>query len=103
MSQFAFWEEFYDTRFTTYNIALNGRTNRFTKINDNFFDTLIYKKRLKVTIEPFLLHANTLAKQSHKKAYCRDMTSPTEITYKIWITEPSYKFMLIDQNRFKNF
>lgn len=69
-SRFTFWENFYNTQFTIYDMASKDSTNRFTKINDKFFDNRIYKKRLKMTIEPFLLHANTIAKQSHKKAYC---------------------------------
>lgn len=66
------WEEFYKTTFATYAQAKNDSSGRFVKIpgKNIYLDTHVYKKRLKMSIEPFILHANALGLKENKKVYC---------------------------------
>jgi len=65
------WEEFYGFTFPTYQEALDDTTGRFIPIDDGFFDSAVYKKRLEYVIEPFLRDANDRADRADKKAYVR--------------------------------
>jgi len=64
------WEGLYGIKFATFDQASNDRTGRFIKTYDGYFDTLAYKKRMQMVIEPFLLDANERGKEYGKKVYC---------------------------------
>lgn len=65
------WSGFYQTPFATFEQATQDTTGRFIKINNKtYFDTLLYKKRMALVIEPFLHDANYRAQTANKKAYC---------------------------------
>jgi len=63
----------YSPCFPTYSeVVSSGPSSRFIKTGypgHSFLDSLVYKQRLRVTIEPFLLDANERAKSVHRKAY----------------------------------
>lgn len=71
-SRLSMWSNFYETTFPTFEQAQQDTSGRFVKLNDSvFFDTEVYKKRLKMVILPFLCHANMLGKQMKKEVFCR--------------------------------
>lgn len=55
--------------FTDYETAKQDKTGRFVKKGENYLDTFVYKQRMKLVVESFLLEANERAKQQGKKAY----------------------------------
>ncbi|XP_022921142.2 uncharacterized protein [Onthophagus taurus] len=65
---------FYDKINMTYREFLSSEFNKdsvnFKMLgNDNYFDNLTYSKRISLTVDTFLIEANTRAKQSNKFAY----------------------------------
>jgi hypothetical protein len=71
------WEKFYGEKFETFEEAANNKSGRYIKIVDlippyenTYFDTWIYKKRMRLVIEPFLLDAEHRGFEAHKKSYC---------------------------------
>ncbi len=67
----ACWSRFYGESFFTYDEAQADTSGRFLKIAPNqYLDCCIYKKRLKMVIEPFLVDANERGKESGKSVYC---------------------------------
>ena len=82
VSLLSLWEDFYGLTFPTYEEAQEDKTDRFKKLSviDRFsttpldiiyFDTAVYKKRITLSLLPFLLYADTLGKKSDKNVYCR--------------------------------
>jgi len=70
------WAKFYDEKqdqqycFPTFNEALEDKSGKFIRIEKNLFlDKEIYKKRIRMSIEPFLIDANERARVINKKAY----------------------------------
>lgn len=78
------WAKFYGLPyFPTYGEAVRAvrdRTGRFVPVRkhddeknihiDGLLDTDVYKKRMRMVIEPFLADANERAERQHKQAYC---------------------------------
>jgi hypothetical protein len=66
----ALWERFYTVRFATFTEARLDTSGRFIRIHENeFLDTLVYKKRMRMVIEPFLIEANRYGALRNKKVY----------------------------------
>ena len=65
------WERFYGENFPTYEDAQKN-IDRYVPISDNkYFNKSIYKTRIKMSVLPFLMHANDVAIKEEKKAYCQ--------------------------------
>lgn len=66
-----FWSQFYGLNFPTYQEASLDASGRYIPFDggQKYFDSAVYKERLKIVIEPFLLDAHHRAKQQGKKAY----------------------------------
>lgn len=66
------WSDFYDVEFATFDQAKSDTTGRFIKISETeYFDTFVYKERLKKSLLPFLMYANEHGKEVDKKVVCR--------------------------------
>jgi len=64
------WSDFYETTFATFEDATHDTTGRYVKIgNNSYLDTIVFKKRLAIVIEPFLVDAHERGKQVNKKVY----------------------------------
>lgn len=67
----ALWEDFYGETFATFDCAQADTTGRYLKLNDTtYFDTVIYKKRMRLVLELFLVDANQRGIEVGKKVYC---------------------------------
>jgi hypothetical protein len=67
----ALWEEFYGESFATFEQAQGDTTGCYIQLdNSTYFDTVIYKKRMHLVLEPFLVDANQRGLEAHKKVYC---------------------------------
>lgn len=56
--------------FPSYEEAIADTSERYVPLNDgSFINKEVYKKRLRIVIEPFLVAANEYAARAHKKAY----------------------------------
>lgn len=65
------WSQLYDESFVTFEQAHADKSGRYISIGSNiYFDSTIYKKRMKMVIEPFLVDANERGKSKGKKVYC---------------------------------
>ena len=65
------WSTFYGEKFKTFTEVAKDNSGRYVRLRSNmYFDTYIYKKRLKTVIKSFLIDANTRAQEANKKAYC---------------------------------
>lgn len=66
----AIWSNLYGFKFPTFAQAQQDTTGRFILLKNGFyFDTVVYKKRIRLVVEPFLKDANTRAQKLNKKAY----------------------------------
>ncbi len=66
----ALWAKFYNTTFPTYGEAVKDKMGRFFKIHSNLYlDTHVYKERMRMVIEPFLIDANDRGAKLNKKVY----------------------------------
>lgn len=69
------WAEMYQSKsggiyaLPDFEEAQNDKTGRFYPIQGFYFDKIIYKERLKLILESFLLDSNEHAKKQGKKAY----------------------------------
>ncbi|MEL7531371.1 MAG: DUF4804 domain-containing protein [Bacteroidota bacterium] len=76
------WAEFYDSRFAErfsfpdYATASQDQSGRYIEFPNesmfgkaHYFDTTVYKARMRRVVEPFLRDANERAKQANKQAY----------------------------------
>jgi len=69
---FKIWAKFYGIGdyFPTYEDAQTDQSGRFVATKNGFLDTVVYKKRLELSILPFLKDADARAAKVGKKAYC---------------------------------
>lgn len=89
----ALWEDFYNESFITFEEAQKDISGRYLKLTDStYFDTVIYKKRMRLVIEPFLAEANERAKKSSKKAYCHVVG----LGLGVWQKSPQQEQLLLD-------
>lgn len=64
------WKKFYGTTFATFEQAQKDTSGRYVKLSaTEYFDTLVYKKRMRMVIEPFLYDAQQRGKDSRKNVY----------------------------------
>ncbi len=70
------WAKFYEEGkreehyFPAYDDVLKDKTGKFLKIKKNIFlNTSVYKKRIRMSLEPFFIDANERAKDKKKQAY----------------------------------
>lgn len=64
------WARFYETTFPTFQEAQQDTSGNYISINQKqYFNKEVYKKRMKMVIEPFLLDANERGKEVNKKVY----------------------------------
>lgn len=70
------WARFYgegsggENYLPLYQEVLNDETGKFLKIKDNIFlNTWVYKKRIRMSLEPFFIDADERAKDEKKQAY----------------------------------
>jgi len=70
------WSKFYETTFPTFKQAVNDKSGKYVKVQnskkkiDGYFNIEVYKKRMRLVIEPFLVDANEQGKKNNKKVYC---------------------------------
>lgn len=65
------WADFYHDTFATFDEAAADKTGRYIQLNPTtYFDAVIYKKRMRMVIEPFLVDANDRGVQDNQKVYC---------------------------------
>jgi len=65
------WASFYEEQFPTFDQAQADTHGRYLSLSPNaYLDVVIYKKRIKMVAEPFLVDANERGKQQNKKVYC---------------------------------
>jgi hypothetical protein len=65
----ALWSNVYGEKFPTFEEAKKDTSGRYILLNNgSYFDKIVYKKRMRLVVEPFLNDANKRATQN-KKAY----------------------------------
>ena len=65
------WEELYDNKFVTFEQAQADTSGRYILLSSQeYLDSVMYKKRMKMVIEPFLVDAHERGKKVGKKVYC---------------------------------
>ncbi len=64
------WSDLYGEKFPTFNEAQQDTSGRFVLLKNGFYcDTTVYKKRIRLVIEPFLRDAHKRAMDENKLAY----------------------------------
>lgn len=64
------WASFYETKFVSFEEAKRDKTGRFIQIKPQMYlDSLVYKKRMKRVIKPFLVEANKSGIAQNKNVY----------------------------------
>ena len=63
------WSDLYGMKFPTYQEAAADTSGKYIKFSQGFFNMPAFKKRLELVIKPFLVDANTRAKNNKNKAY----------------------------------
>lgn len=65
------WSEFYGCKFPTLAEAKKDSSNKYILLGESkfYFNTEVYKKRIRYVIEPFLLDANKRGKAASKQVY----------------------------------
>jgi hypothetical protein len=65
------WSKFYGETLHTFEEAKANTRGRYIKLSPTMYlDSLVYKKRIKLVIEPFLVDANDRGMAQGKKVYC---------------------------------
>ncbi len=65
------WAHLYGVPLLTYDQAVHDTTGRFIPLSaGNYFDTKVYKERMKLVLKPFFIDANDRGRQANKKVYC---------------------------------
>jgi hypothetical protein len=70
------WSKFYETTFPTFEQAVSDKSGKYVKVDNKdkningYFNIEVYKKRMRLVIEPFLVDANKQGKKNNKKVYC---------------------------------
>jgi hypothetical protein len=87
------WEAFYNTKFPTFDEVQHDGSGRYLKISsDKYLDTLIYQRRMRSVVEPFLLDANERGKQAGKKVYLHAVGLGTGV----WAIHASQNKVLVE-------
>lgn len=88
--------DFYQEPCFTYNDVVgeisSGKTERFTKLNDQFFDNVVYSKRLSLSFDTLLLEANHRSGVEKKSAYIHVVG----IGLGVWKASPHQKDVFIE-------
>ena len=64
------WSKLYGEKFPTFSQAQADRSGKYVLLNNGFyFNTSVYKKRIRLVLEPFLVEAHNRALLQNKKAY----------------------------------
>ena len=67
----ALWAELYGEAFATFKQAQADVSGRYISLRiPEYLDSVMYKKRMKMVIEPFLVDANERGKTTGKNVYC---------------------------------
>lgn len=65
------WSRFYQETFPTFAQAHADLSGRFISLGNNkYLDGAVYKKRMRLVLEPFLVDAHERGKKHNKKVYC---------------------------------
>ncbi|MCX5922709.1 MAG: DUF4804 domain-containing protein [Candidatus Dependentiae bacterium] len=68
------WADFYGVDFPTFNQARNDATGRYSNIGSNrYLNNEVYKKRMRLVIEPFLRDAHKRGTEQNKKTYVHNV------------------------------
>jgi hypothetical protein len=87
------WEAFYDAKFPTFDEVQHDASGRYLKISsDKYFDTLVYQRRMRAVVEPFLLDANERGKRAGKKVYLHAVGLGTGV----WAIHDSQNKLLVE-------
>ncbi|MFA5998789.1 MAG: DUF4804 domain-containing protein [Candidatus Babeliales bacterium] len=90
------WARFYNHKFDTYQQAAKDISNRYISFMHQgqkcFFDTVMYKKRMQLVIEPFLRDAQKRGLHSGKKVYVH----ATGLGLGVWNIIPNQAQLLVD-------
>jgi len=67
----AIWAHLYNETFATFEKAQSDTSERYIKLGkDIYLDSIIYKKRIKIAAESFLVEANERGREQNKNIYC---------------------------------
>lgn len=93
------WAQLYQSRvgsdyaFPDYEEASKDKTGRYQPIaKGNYLDTFVYRERMKLVVESFLLESNERAKQQGKKAYLHVVG----LGLGVWMLHPCQTDILVD-------
>lgn len=93
------WAELYNSRvgeiyaFPDYEEAKNDLSGRYLSFKqDTFLDTLVYRERLRLMIESFLLESNERAQRQGKKAYLHVVG----LGLGVWLVHPKQADLMLD-------
>ncbi len=90
------WSNFYHEKFENYEQAKNNNSTRYISFKHQgkicFFDTVIYKKRMHMIIEPCLKDAQKRGKNASKKVYLQ----ATGLGLGVWKIIPEQEQLLVD-------
>jgi len=87
------WENFYNITFPTFEEAQKDTSGRYLKIvSDRYLDTVVYQRRMRAVVEPFLCDANERAKRAGKKAYVHAVGLGTGV----WAIHTSQNKLLVE-------
>jgi len=65
------WAQLYGVPLLAYDQVIRDTSGRFILLSSGrYFDTKIYKERMKLVLKPFLIDANDRGAQENKKVYC---------------------------------
>lgn len=87
------WEKFYGHRFPTYEEVQADHTGNFIPIgNDTYLNKAIYKERMRMSIEPFLIDAHHRGVEQGKNVYVHAVG----LGLGVWQKSPEQAKLLID-------
>lgn len=87
------WMNFYQEIFPTFFEAKADTSGRFIQLQKNMYlDSAVYKKRLRMVIEPFLVDTNERAQQKNKAAYCHAVG----LGLGVWQISPQQAQLMLD-------
>ena len=87
------WESFYGETFPTYAQAQADTSGRYVLVGLGvYLDTMVYKKRMRMVIEPFLRDANERGKEYKQKVYCHAVG----LGLGVWQKSPVQAHLMLD-------
>jgi len=87
------WSRFYGEKFPTFEQAQADTSGRYISLGDNrYLDGTIYKKRMRLVLDPFLVDANERGKRQHKKVYCHAVG----LGLGVWQVSPVQAQLILD-------